>query len=156
MTATLAAPDATFVRAKSGPGRTVAPRLRAQTGIQQSDLRAVAQHMYALMLRNVSSDGFRFTDPADPGTFSEPGCVIAASSYPASLPGVDQDYIFNWTRDGAITAIELEAASVPTRPGAGDQTLIDYVTFAETCQDNATPTLAHACFTIDGRWISRT
>jgi glucoamylase len=64
---------------------------------------------------------------------------------------VDQDYIFNWTRDAAITAMELAAASVPSRPGAADQTLIDYVTFAKTCQDNATPTLAHACFTIEGQ-----
>lgn len=151
MTATLAAPDATFVRAKSAPDRATAPRMRAQAGPRQSDFQAVAQHMYALMLRNVSSDGFRFTDPADPGTFSEPGCVIAASSYPASLPGVDQDYIFNWTRDAAITAMELAAASVPTRPGGGDQALIDYVTFAKICQDDATPTLAHACFTIEGR-----
>jgi len=151
MTATLAAPDATFVRAKSAPGRTAAPRMRAQAGLRQSDLQAIAQHMYALMLRNIASDGFQFTDPADAGTFSKPGCIIAASSYPASLPGVDQDYIFNWARDAAITAIELAAASVPTRPGAGDQTLINYVTFAKTCQDNATPTLAHACFTIDGR-----
>ncbi|MEN3361626.1 MAG: glucoamylase [Mycobacteriales bacterium] len=151
MTATLAAPDAMFVRAKSAPGRAAAPRMRAQTGVQQSDLQAVAQHMYALMLRNVASDGFQFTDPADPGTFSKAGCIIAAPSYPASQPGVDQDYVFNWTRDAAITAIELAAASVPTRPGAADQGLIDYVTFAKTCQDNATPTLAHACYTIDGR-----
>jgi glucoamylase len=151
MTATLAAPDTTFVRARSGPGRTAAPRMRPLAGLRQSDLEAVAQHMYALMLRNVASNGFKFTDPADPGTFSKPGCVIAASSYPANTPGVDQDYIFNWTRDAAITAIELAAASVPTRPGAGDQTLIDYVTFAKTCQDNAAPTLAHACYTIDGR-----
>jgi glucoamylase len=151
MTATLAAPDAMFVRAKSAPGRAAAPRMRAQAGLRRVDLRAVAQHMYALMLRNVSSAGFQFTDPADPETFSKPGCIIAASSYPASLPGVDQDYIFNWTRDAAIAAMELAAASVPTRPGAGDQALIDYVTFAKTCQDNATPTLAHACFTIEGR-----
>jgi glucoamylase len=151
MTATLAAPDAMYVRAKSAPGRTTAPKMRAQTGPRQSDFQAVAQHMYALMLRNISSDGFKFTDPADPGTFSKPGCIIAASSYPASLPGVDQDYIFNWTRDAAITAMELAAASLPTRPGAGDHALIDYVTFAKTCQDNATPTLAHACYTIEGR-----
>jgi glucoamylase len=151
MTATLAAPDATFVRAKSAPGRTAAPRMRAQAGMRHSDFQAVAQHMYALMLRNISSDGFRFTDPADPEIFSKPGCIIAASTYPASLPGVDQDYIFNWTRDAAVTAMELAAASVPTRPAAGDQTLIDYITFAKICQANATPTLAHACFTIEGR-----
>jgi glucoamylase len=151
MTVSLAAPDTTFVRAKSGPGRAEAPRRRAQADLQQSDLQAVAQHMYALMLRNIATAGFHFTDPGDPSVVSRPGCIIAASSYPASLPGVDQDYIFNWTRDAAITAIELAAASLPTRPGEPDQTLVDYVTFAKTCQDNATPTLAHACYTIDGR-----
>jgi glucoamylase len=151
MTATLAAPDAMFVRAKSAPGRATAPRMRAQADLPRLDLQAVAQHMYALMLRNMASGGYQFVDPADPHSFSKPGCIIAASTYPASLPGVDQDYIFNWTRDAAIAAMELAAASVPTGPGSADQALIDYVTFAKTCQDNATPTLAHACFTIEGR-----
>jgi glucoamylase len=107
--------------------------------------------MYSLMLRNVSSDGFLFTDPADPASFSKPGCIIAAPSYPAEQPGVDQDYVFNWVRDAAITAMELAAAAIPTRPGAGVQPLIDYVNFAKICQDNAAPTLAHACFTIGGQ-----
>ncbi|HKT05357.1 MAG TPA: glycoside hydrolase family 15 protein [Rugosimonospora sp.] len=114
------------------------------------DLQVVAQHMFALMLRNVASDGFVFADPADPSRVSAPGCVIAAPTYPASTPGVNQDYVFNWTRDAAITAMELSAAGLPARPGAGVQPLIDYVRFARTCQDNASPTLAHACFTIHG------
>jgi glucoamylase len=120
--------------------------------LQQADLQVIAQHMYSLMLRNVSSDGFLFADPADPASFSKPGCIIAAPSYPAEQPGVDQDYVFNWTRDAAITAIELAAAAIPARRGAqGVQPLIDYVNFAKTCQDNAAPTLAHACFTIEGQ-----
>jgi glucoamylase len=122
-----------------------------QLAADQLDFQTIAQHMFNLMLRNVSSDGFRFTDPVDPNQFSRPGCVIAAPSYPANAPGVDQDYVFNWTRDAAITAMEIAAADVPVRPGGSVQPLIDYVTFAKTCQDNATPTLAHACYTIEGQ-----
>lgn len=47
------------------------------------DFDRVAQHMYALMIRNISSDGFVFTD-STPTLLSEPGCVIAAPT-PASL-----------------------------------------------------------------------
>jgi glucoamylase len=140
-----------FVRAKPASVHSVAPTQRAQPVLPQSDFSAAAQHMFALMLRNVSSDGFLFADPTDPSKFSRPGCIIAAPSYPANAPGVDQDYVFNWTRDAAITAMELVAARLPTRPGTGVQTLIDYVTFAKICQDDAAPTLAHACFTIQGQ-----
>lgn len=116
----------------------------------EEGLDATAQHMFSLMLRNVASDGFQFTDPADRSKFSLPGCVMAAPSYPAAQPGVDQDYVFNWTRDAAVTAMEIAAAQMPAWPGAGVQPLIDYVNFAKTCQDNATPTPAHACYTIEG------
>jgi glucoamylase len=154
MTATLeglARPAVHSVRARSASHHAALPKARAQTALRQSDLQAIAQHMFSLMLRNVSSDGFQFADPTDPTKFSKPGCVIAAPSFPANQPGVDQDYVFNWTRDAAITAIELAAAEMPTRPGAGVQPLIDYVNFAKICQDNAAPTLAHACFTIQGQ-----
>src|SRR5208282_527041 len=33
---------------------------RVQTALQQSSLTAIAQHMFSLMLRNMSSDGFVF------------------------------------------------------------------------------------------------
>jgi glucoamylase len=151
MTATLLGPAIRSARAKSATEHAALPRARAQTALQQTDFQVIAQHMYSLMLRNVSSDGFLFTDPADPASFSKPGCIIAAPSYPAEQPGVDQDYVFNWVRDAAITAMELAAAAMPTRPGAGVQPLIDYVNFAKICQDNAAPTLAHACFTIGGQ-----
>jgi len=127
------------------------PRVRPQIEFQQADLPTIAQHMFSLMLRNVASDGFRYTDPVNPGSFSLPGCVIAAPSFPANTPGVDQDYVFNWTRDAAITAMEIAAAKLPARPGAGVQPLIDYVLFAQNCQTNATPTMGHACFTIEGQ-----
>jgi glucoamylase len=111
--------------------------------------------MFSLMLRNVASDGFSFVDPnhpdpGDPQSLSLPGCVIAAASSPANTAGIDQDYIYNWTRDAAITAIEIAAAGMPAAPGTGVQPLIDYVNFAQTCQNNATPSLALASYTIQG------
>jgi glucoamylase len=130
-----------------------AQRIRAMRTVnaQEANLPAIAQHMFSLMLRNVASDGFQFTDPTNPLNFSTAGCVIAAPSYPSDQPGVDQDYVFNWSRDAALTAMEIAAAVAPTAPGTGVQTLIDYVNFARLCQDNATPTLAHACYTIEGK-----
>lgn len=118
---------------------------------QQSDLPTIAQHLFSLMLRNVSSKGFVFVDPLVPGRFSAPGCIIASPSYPADLTTVNQDYVFNWTRDAAITAMELAAANPPFQPGEGSQPLLDYVTFAKTCQDGSMPTIGHACFTIEGQ-----
>ena len=109
-----------------------------------SDLERIGQHMFALMLRNVASDGFVFPDPFSPGSFSKPGCVIASPSYPADLTTVDQDYVFNWTRDAAITAIELAAAALPS-----SQPLIDYATFASTCQHAGAPD-DRGCYTIEG------
>jgi glucoamylase len=150
MTATLVGSDIQSARTRSGP-HAASPKARVQTALQQANLQAIAQHMFSLMLRNVSSDGLLITDPADSANFSMPGCVIAAPSYPAEQPGVDQDYVFNWTRDAAITAMELAAAGIPATPGGGVQPLIDYVNFAKTCQDNAAPTLAHAVFTIEGQ-----
>jgi glucoamylase len=126
-------------------------KVRPKIAFQQADLPTIAQHMFSLLFRNVSSDGYVFTDPVDPNSFSLPGCVIAAPSFPANTPGVDQDYVFNWTRDAAITAMEIAAANLPVRPGGGVQPLIDYVLFAQTCQTNAVPTLSHACFTIGGQ-----
>ena len=117
----------------------------AQPAVGQADLATVAQHMFALMLRNVSSDGLRFADPTDPSQFSLQGCIIASPSYHASFPAVDQDYVFNWTRDAAVVAIELAAAELPT-----NQPLIDYVNFARSCQNSGLP-IGWASYTIEGR-----
>ena len=161
MTETLYEP-AVYTRARSRVTGVPARRSRAQRTVRPTialDIEAVAQHMFSLLLRNVTSDGFQITDPANPSSFSKPGCVIAAPSFPAALPGVDQDYVFNWTRDAALTAMEIAAAGIPTRPGAGVQALCDYVSFAKLCQDNATPTIAHACYTIEGEsrpWTDQT
>ncbi|MGB0093730.1 MAG: glycoside hydrolase family 15 protein [Solirubrobacteraceae bacterium] len=126
------------------PERT-AIRRTVQLAVGQADLATVAQHMFALMFRNVASDGYAFADPMDPSQFSRPGCIIASPSYHASFPTVDQDYVFNWTRDAAVTAVELAVAELPT-----SQPLVDYVTFAQTCQ-NSGPPIGYASYTIEGR-----
>jgi glucoamylase len=117
------------------------------------DLPSLVPLMYALMFRNIASDGFAFSDPQAPGDISKdskPGCIIAAPSFPAETPGIDEDYVFNWVRDGAITAMEVAMADMPTRPGGTVETLNDYVHFAWLCHSNAQPTPGHACFTIAG------
>jgi glucoamylase len=123
-------------------------RTRPDLAVHHVELQSVAQHMYALMLRNVATDGFPFMDSTHTSV-SVPGCVIAAPSYPANAPGISQDYVFNWVRDAAITAFEIVAAT-PADPDEAVQELVDYVTFAVLCQANATPTMGHACYTVDG------
>jgi len=126
-------------------------RQHPKPAYQQTDLPALANYLLLMMLRNVTSDGYVIEDPVDPGQYSAPGCVIAAPSFPANTPGVDQDYVFNWVRDAAITAIEIAAARLPAASGGGVPMLTDYVTFAQLCQTNAHPSLGHACFTVAGQ-----
>ena len=60
---------------------------------------------------------------------------------------MNQDYVFNWTRDAAVVAIELAGGPLPT-----NQPLIDYVQFAQTCQNSASA-IGHfdrASFIING------
>jgi glucoamylase len=131
---------------------TSGPRASVQNA-PAVDLPSLVPLMYALMFRNIASDGFTFSDPQAPADVSrnaKPGCIIAAPSFPADTPGIDEDYVFNWVRDGAITAMEVAKAHPPTRPGGTVQTLNDYVQFADLCHANATPTPGHACFTIAG------
>ncbi|MGA2075109.1 MAG: glycoside hydrolase family 15 protein [Terriglobia bacterium] len=116
------------------------PKVGPRLAFDQADLLTLPQHMYELMMRNVASDGFVFTDPRNPTNAamnSAPGCVIAAPSFPANTPGIDQNYVYNWTRDAAITAMEIAAAKLPCAPGTAPEPLIDYVTFAQTTQQNA-------------------
>ncbi len=113
----------------------------------QSNLRTIAQYMFWLMSRNVASDGFVFEDPVNTGVLSQPGCVLASPSWENTATHVNQDYVFNWTRDAAIVAIELAAGTIPT-----SQPLIDYVQFAQICQ-NAAAGIGHfdrASFFING------
>lgn len=132
----------------------VGPATTPKPAFSQTDLPALSRYFLLLMLRNVTSDGYVIEDPVSPGVFSDAGCVIAAPSYPANTPGIDQDYVFNWVRDGAITAIEIAFANLPPLSGGGVPSLLDYVNFASICQTNArnssNVTLGHACFTISG------
>jgi glucoamylase len=142
------------------PARTNRPAgtSPARESVQNSravDLPSLVPIMYSLMFRNIASNGFVFSDPQSPGDRSrdsKPGCVIAAPSFPAQTPGIDQDYVFNWVRDGAITAMEVVKAVMPTGPGGSVETLNDYVAFADLCRAKAQPpwTKGHACFTIAG------
>ena len=121
--------------------------------LAQSNLTTVAQYMFWLMFRNVASDGFVFEDPVNPGVLSQPGCVLASPSWENSATHVSQDYVYNWTRDAAIVAIELAAGTLPT-----NQPLIDYVQFAQICQ-NAGGDFDRASFLINGTprsWTDQT
>ena len=100
--------------------------------VAQSKVTAVAPYMFWLMFRNVASDGLTFEDPVNAGVLSQPGCVLASPSWENSATYVTQDYVYNWTRDAAIVAIELAAGPLPA-----SQPLTDYVQFAQTCQNSA-------------------
>ncbi|HEX3964111.1 MAG TPA: glycoside hydrolase family 15 protein [Trebonia sp.] len=121
-----------------------------------ADLTAVAPYMFWLMFRNVASDGLVFNDPVNIGVISQPGCVLASPSWENTAAQVTQDYVYHWTRDAAIVAIELASGPLPS-----SQPLIDYVTFSKACQDAATA-IGHfdrASFLIDGAprdWTDQT
>jgi glucoamylase len=118
----------------------------------QSNLATVAQFMFWLMLRNIASDGFVFEDPVNAGVLSRPGCVLASPSW-ENTAHVSQDYVYNWTRDAAVVAIELAHG-----PLATNQPLIDYVQFAQRCQ-NSGGAFDRASYYIDGTprpWTDQT
>jgi glucoamylase len=108
------------------------------------------------MFRNVASDGFVFEDPVNAGVLSQPGCVLASPSWENTATDVSQDYVYNWTRDAAMAAIELAAGPLPAI-----QPLIDYVRFAQACQTSASG-IGHfdrASFLINGTprdWTDQT
>jgi glucoamylase len=121
--------------------------------LAQSNLTTVAQYMFWLMFRNVASDGFVFEDPVNAGVLSQAGCVLASPSWENGVTHVSQDYVYNWTRDAAIIAIELAAGTLPT-----NQPLIDYVHFAQICQ-NSGGDFDRAAFLINGNprsWTNQT
>ena len=124
-----------------------------QPALAQSDLTTVAQYIFWLMFRNVASDGFVFEDPVNTGVLSQPGCVLASPSWENSATHVSQDYVYNWTRDAAIVAIELAAGTLPS-----NEPLIDYVQFAQICQ-NSGGDFDRASFLINGTprsWTDQT
>jgi glucoamylase len=108
------------------------------------DLAAVAPYLFWLMFRNVASDGLIFEDPVNSGVLSLPGCVLAAPSWENAATQVRQDYVYNWTRDAAIVAMELAEGILPT-----SQPLLDYVRFARVCQTRGGD-FDRASYLIDG------
>jgi glucoamylase len=108
----------------------------ARPAVAQVDLATVGQYMFWLMYRNVASDGLVFDDPVNPGVVSAPGCVLASPSWENSATHVTQDYVYHWTRDAAVVALELAwAYANGTLPD--NQALIDYVRFSQACQASA-------------------
>jgi len=120
----------------------------ARPAVTQANLSVVAKYMFWLMFRNVASDGLVFDDPVNAGIVSAPGCVLASPSWENTATHVTQDYVYHWTRDSAIVALELAwAYANGTLPD--NQPLIDYVAFSLTCQQSAGD-FDRACFYIDG------
>ena len=123
----------------------------------QSNPAALGPCMFWLMFRNVASDGLVFDDPVNAGVVSQPGCVLASPSWENAATRVTQDYVYHWTRDAAIVALELSSAyGKGTLPVA--QPLRDYVTFSKICQ--ASPgDFDRASFYINGTqrpWTNQT
>jgi glucoamylase len=137
-----------------GNGLTYA---KAQVAVGQTNPTALAPYLFWLMFRNVGSDGLVFNDPVHSGIVSAAGCVLASPSWENTATQVTQDYVYHWTRDAAIVALELSVAytagMLPT-----NQPLIDYVTFSATCQ--ASPgDFDRASFYINGTqrpWTNQT
>ena len=125
--------------------------------VVQTDLAAVAKYMFWLMYRNVASDGLVFDDPVHPGVISAPGAVLASPSWENAVTRVTQDYVYHWTRDAAVVALELAwAYANGTLPDS--QPLTDYVTFSQACQESAGD-FDRASFYINGTqrpWTNQT
>jgi glucoamylase len=102
----------------------------------QPNLTVVARYMFWLMFRNVASDGLVFEDPVNAGIISQPGCVLASPSWEKTAAHVNQDYVYHWTRDAAMVALEL-AWGYANGSLPDTQPLTDYVTFSRTCQQSA-------------------
>ena len=111
------------------------------------DLALVARYMFWLMYRNVASDGLVFDDPVNQGVVSLPGAVLASPSWENSATHVTQDYVYHWTRDAAVVAIEL-AWGYASGMLPDNQPLIDYVTFSQRCQLSGGD-FDRACYFID-------
>jgi glucoamylase len=120
----------------------------ARPAVAQVDLATVSKYMFWLMYRNVASDGLVFDDPVNAGVVSSPGAVLASPSWENSASHVTQDYVYHWTRDAAVVAVELAwAYAEGTLPD--NQPLIDYVRFSQACQRSAGD-FDRASFYIDG------
>ncbi len=129
----------------------------ARPEVTRANLSAIAKYLFWLMYRNIASDGLVFTDPVHAGIISAPGAVLASPSWENTATHVTQDYVYHWTRDSAIVALEL-AWGYANGTLPDNQPLNDYVTFSQTCQQSAGD-FDRACFYIDGAqrpWTNQT
>jgi len=125
--------------------------------VAYAELTTAARYMFWLMFRNVASDGLVFDDPVNAGIVSSPGCVLASPSWENTATHVTQDYVYHWTRDAAIVALELSAAYA-SGVLPDNQPLNDYVRFSQTCQ-RSQGDFDRASFYIDGSqrpWTDQT
>ena len=121
--------------------RKIAP---AVVPLTKSTLKKYQNVLFALMVRNIATDGWVLKDPS--GNLSKPGAIIASPSYPEIDPDTDQNYVYNWTRDAATVAFELAVAPPPWDSTADCD---DYVSFALICQTSGA-SIAHGCYSING------
>jgi len=128
------------------------PYLDVQPSPKASDLTAIGEHMFDLMLRNVTSTKIVYADPAHGDVLSKAGCVLASPSLPADLGSGWQNYVHNWTRDAAITMMEIIAPGSPISDAEVAKRMSDYIEFANLCQQSAPAHMFDiACFRIDGK-----
>lgn len=112
-----------------------------------SKFASISRYMFMLMTRNFATSQWIFSkDDNGVRLRSMPGCVIASPSIPADRE-TDQDYVYFWVRDGALTVNECVYQDLPS-----NEMLNDYVHFSKLVQQNAAKAgkRAHACFKIDG------
>ncbi len=116
---------------RSGAPWWQAPRLE--------DPSTATSYIFSLLQRNIATAGFTIPDHNAPGSFALPGCVLASpswSGYPGNVAPVSGDYVFNWTRDAALTVSAILRQAPELVPVAvATQILANYVDFANTCQE---------------------
>ena len=128
-------------------------------GTAGADPSTVAAYMLAQMQRNIATAGYIISDTSAPNPLlSSPGCVIASPSYnayPGNLVPVEEDYVYNWTRDSAITISEIEYSAPVLLPGViAAQTLTDYIQFANACQTTTPNDIGHGKYNVEAGFVA--
>ena len=136
-------------------GVTAAADPAVSAGSAGADPSCVAPYMLSQMQRNIASACFVITDTSGASPLlSSPGCVIASPSYKGYARGVvpvDEDYVYNWTRDAAIAVSEvLHSAPALLPAAAAVQAFTDYVTFADACQKSTPGDIGHGKYDVQG------
>jgi glucoamylase len=115
--------------------------------------------MLSQMQRNIATACFVITDTSGASPLlSSRGCVIASPSYKGYSRGVvpvDEDYVYNWTRDAAITVSEVLHSAPALMPTAvAVQTLTDYVGFADICQKSTPGDIGRGKYDVQGGGVA--